>query len=110
LFTEWRKECDAYVFPSLKEGFSLTPMEAQYFGRACIISDIPVHREVYGDSVLYFDPSNINDMAEKINSVVTDSDLEQDLINKGYKNILNYSWDKTADVTLRVFNEILKNG
>jgi glycosyltransferase involved in cell wall biosynthesis len=104
-----RKECDVYVFPSLKEGFSLTPMEAQYFGKACVISDIPIHKEVYGESVLYFDPLNVDDMAEKINTVLTDSDIRQDLINKGYKNILKYSWDETADVTLGVFNQVLKN-
>ncbi|MBU0534972.1 glycosyltransferase family 4 protein [Patescibacteria group bacterium] len=104
-----RKECEAYIFPSLKEGFSLTPMEAQYFGKACVISDIPIHKEVYSDSVLYFDPLNIDDMAEKINLLITDADLRQDLINKGYKNIMKYSWDKTADQTLGVFNEILQN-
>jgi len=104
-----RKECDAYVFPSLKEGFSLTPMEAQYFGKACVISDIQIHKEVYGDSVLYFDPLNTDDIAEKINYVLTNSDLRQDLINKGYKNIMKYSWDKTANITLGVFNKILKN-
>jgi glycosyltransferase involved in cell wall biosynthesis len=105
-----RKECEAYVFPSLKEGFSLTPMEAQYFGKPCVISDIPIHEEVYGDSVLYFDPLNVNDIAEKINILVTDSDLRMDLVNRGYKNIIKYGWDKTADVTLRIFNEILQNG
>lgn len=104
-----RKECEAYIFPSLKEGFSLTPMEAQYFGKPCVISDIPIHKEVYGDSVLYFDPLNVNDMAEKINLILTDADIRQDLINRGYKNIMKYSWDKTADITLRVFNEILQN-
>lgn len=104
-----RSECDVYVFPSLKEGFSLTPMEAQYFGKPCVISNIPIHNEVYGDSVLYFDPSSVNDMAEKINALLTDEGLRQDLINRGYKNIIKYSWDKTADVTLRVFNEILQN-
>jgi glycosyltransferase involved in cell wall biosynthesis len=104
-----RKECEAYVFPSLTEGFSLTPMEAQYFGKACAVSDIPIHREVYGDSVLYFDPQNIEDIAEKINLLLTNLDLRQDLINKGYKNVLKYSWDKTAEVTLGVFNDVLKN-
>lgn len=104
-----RKECDTYVFPSLKEGFSLTPMEAQYYGKPCVISDISIHKEVYEDSVLYFNPLNINDIAEKINTLLIDSTLRQDLINKGYKNNMKYSWDKTADITLRVFNEILQN-
>src|SRR3989339_875753 len=59
-----RKEAELYVFPSLKEGYSLTPLEAQAVGLACVISDISCHREIYGDSVLYFDPTNINDIAD----------------------------------------------
>lgn len=104
-----RKECEVYVFPSLKEGFSLTPMEAQYFGKACAISDIPAHKEVYGDTVLYFDPFNVEDIAEKINKLLTDNQLKQELISKGYENIKRYSWDNTAELTLGVFNGILQN-
>jgi len=37
-----RKEADAYVFPALKEGFSLTPLEAQYYGLPCVILIFPV--------------------------------------------------------------------
>jgi len=104
-----RKESSIYVFPSLKEGFSLTPMEAQYFGKPCVISDISIHKEVYGDSVLYFNPLSIDDIAEKMNKILHDKDLQQELIDKGYKLTEKYSWDKTAEVTLTVFNNILKN-
>lgn len=104
-----RKESDIYVFPSLKEGFSLTPMEAQYYGKPCVISDISIHREVYGDSVLYFDPLSVEDIAEKMNKLLHDEDLQQELIAKGYKLTEKYSWDRTAEVTLTVFNNILED-
>jgi len=104
-----RKECEIYVFPSLKEGFSLTPMEAQYFGKACVISDIPIHKEVYKDTVLYFDPLNVDDITEKISGLLGNSGLRQELILKGYENIKNYSWEETAEITLTVFNNVLKN-
>ena len=104
-----RKEAEIYVFPSLKEGFSLTPMEAQLYGKACAISDISIHREVYGDSVLYFNPMDVDDMAEKINELLTDGSLQEELIKKGYDITKKYSWDKTAEVTLAVFNDILKD-
>lgn len=104
-----RKEVEIYIFPSLKEGFSLTPMETQYFGKACAISNIPIHKEVYGDSVLYFDPLNVEDIAEKINRLVKDKILQEDLIKKGYKIVKKYSWDTTAKITLGVFNNTLKS-
>ncbi len=104
-----RKESEIYVFPSLKEGFSLTPMEAQYYGKPCAISDISIHKEVYGDSVLYFDPLSVEDIAEKMNKLLHDKDLQQELIAKGYKITEKYSWDKTAEITLKVFNNILKD-
>jgi len=104
-----RKEAEIYVFPSLKEGFSLTPMEAQLYGKACAISDIPIHREVYGDSVLYFNPMDVEDISEKINKLLTDKNLQEELIKKGYDITKKYSWDKTAEVTLTVFNNVLKN-
>ena len=104
-----RKEAEIYVFPSLKEGFSLTPMEAQLFGKACAISDISIHKEVYGDSVLYFNPEDVEDMAEKINRLLNDKDLQNSLITKGYELVKKYSWDNTAEITLKVFNDILEN-
>ena len=51
-------ECKAFVFPSLYEGFGIPPMEALSCNTNVIISDIPVHREIYGDSVSYLDPYN----------------------------------------------------
>lgn len=102
-----RKEADAYVFPALKEGFSLTPLEAQYYGLPCVISDIPCHREVYDDSVLFFDPYNVEDIAKKINQVLTDPDLRAALIEKGYMRTKIYNWTHTAEKTLEVFNQAL---
>jgi glycosyltransferase involved in cell wall biosynthesis len=102
-----RKEALAYVFPSLKEGFSLTPLEAQVHAIPCTISDIPVHKEIYGDSVLYFDPENVEDMAKKMNEVMTNETLRQELVQKGKKTVKKYSWDETAKITLEVFEKYL---
>lgn len=102
-----RKEAEIYVFPSLMEGFSLTPMESQAVGLACAISDIPIHREIYDNSVLYFDPRDPQDMAKKINRLLSDKNLKKDLIAKGLKQIKKYDWYKTAKKTLEVFESIL---
>jgi glycosyltransferase involved in cell wall biosynthesis len=102
-----RKEALAYVFPSLKEGFSLTPMEAQVNGLPCVISSIPSHQEIYGDSVYFFDPEDVDDMLSKINDVIENEALRKELVKKGYENAKKFSWEETARITLEVFKEYL---
>jgi glycosyltransferase involved in cell wall biosynthesis len=102
-----RAGAEAYVFPSLKEGFSLTPMEAQVTGLPCVISDIPVHKEVYGDSVLYFDPYKPEELAEKTSELLSTPILKDKLVQKGHELYKKYSWDKAAEITLSVFRSVL---
>ena len=103
----FRTKCLAYVFPSLKEGFSLTPLEAQFFDIPCIISDISCHKEIYSSTVAYFNPYSVDDIAKVINLVITDKKYMKTLINKGKENIKKYSWEITAKDTLKVFNNVL---
>jgi glycosyltransferase involved in cell wall biosynthesis len=105
----FRKGAEMYVFPSLKEGFSLTPMEAQYHKLPCAISDIECHREIYGDSVEYFNPKNPEDIALKVNALLQDKDLQKELITKGLHNIKNFDWMNTARITKDVFMSALGN-
>ena len=98
-----RSQAEVYVFPSLKEGFSLTPLEGMIAGLPAVISNIPCHKEIYGDSVVYFDPLNTGDMAEKINNVLIDNTLKESLIAKGFELVKKYNWLDTAKITLEVF-------
>jgi len=107
--SELRKKSSAYVFPSLKEGFSLTPLEAQAVGLPSVISDIPCHREIYGDTVLYFDTADKNDFFKKLHLIVTDEAVRENLIRLGYENVKKYDWKNTAKITLGVFRNLLNN-
>lgn len=98
----------AYVMPSLSEGFGLPALEAMASKLPVIISDIPVLREVCGDNVLYVDPNNPQDIAEKIKKLMSDQDLRQRLINEGLERVRQFSWRKTAAQTLQVYEEALK--
>lgn len=103
-----RQSCEYYIFPSLKEGFSLTPLECMIFDKPCVISDIPCHREIYQNSVLYFDPFEINDIANKMLKLDNDANLKEILINKGRELIKEYSWSNTAEITLATFSKFNK--
>ena len=99
----------AYVFPSFSEGFGLPSLEAMAHKAPVVSSNATCLPEISGDAALYFDPKDIKDMAEKIDSVISDETLRKDLIQKGQRQLKKYSWEKTAQETLDVYNSILKS-
>lgn len=84
------------VYPSLYEGFGLPPLESMTFGCPAIVSNIPALKEVTQDAGLYVDPYNIDDITEKINTLLSDENLRKELIEKGLEQIKKYSWEKSA--------------
>jgi len=105
--TAWYRIATCYVFPSLYEGFGLPGLEAMMAKTAVVSSNHSSLPEIYGEAALYFNPEKPDEMAEKIERVLTDENLRQSLIKKGSEMIKKYSWRKTAEETLAVFNEIL---
>ncbi len=68
-----------FVCPSLDEGHGLPPLEACCFGKAVIVSDIPVFRETMGKCALFFDPKSPKDLAEKILLLYKNETLRKEL-------------------------------
>lgn len=101
--------CQAYVFPSLSEGFGLPALEAMAHGAPIVSSNASCLPEVYGDAAHYFDPTDIQQMADAINEVLTDKVLRQRLLDNGAKQVNKYSWQRTAEQTLEVYNSVLVN-
>jgi glycosyltransferase involved in cell wall biosynthesis len=62
--------------------------------------------EIYGDSVLYFNPNDVNDLISKINKLDKNPKLRQELIDKGQIQIKKYSWEKCAKQTLNFYEKI----
>lgn len=97
----------AYVFPSLSEGFGLPGLEAMVQGCPVISSNAACLPEVYGDAAHYFDPYDTEDMAKAIRKVLDNDKFRRDLAKKGKSCARKYSWSKTAEQTLAVYNEVL---
>lgn len=98
----------AYVFPSLYEGFGLSPLEAMQCGTPVAASNASCIPEVCGkDNALYFDPKDPRDMAEKIFRILSEKSLRENLIARGLKQVKKYSWTKMAKETHTLYNEIL---
>ena len=97
----------ALVHPSLMEGFSLTGLEAMALNCPVISSNSSCLPEIYGNSVLYFDPNNPDELIQKINQLKDDQKLRQKLIDLGHQQIKKYSWDKTAKETMAIYEKLL---
>lgn len=97
------KNAQAFILPSLEEGFGIPILEAMACGCAVVSSNAASLPEVGGDTALYFNPSNVQDMANKINQVLDDKKLRQEMIEKGQKRYEYFSWNKLAKQTLEVY-------
>ena len=95
-----------FVFPSLYEGFGIPLLEAMACGTPLLASNVSSIPEVVGSAALLFDPYNINEMASVIDRVLTNKDLRQKLVQRGFERIKKYSWENTAKEILGVFEEV----
>ena len=97
----------AYTQSSLNEGFGLPPLEAMSCGTPVVAGKISATPEVLGDAALYFDPENVDDMAQKIEELTMNQRLRLDLRKKGLERVKLYPWAENAKKTLKVINEVL---
>jgi glycosyltransferase involved in cell wall biosynthesis len=88
------------VFPSFYESFPAIPLEANACGCPVVISQTGGSPEAAGNAALYVDPTNVDNIAEAILRILTEPELRQDLIDKGFQNAGRFSWDRTARQTL----------
>ncbi len=95
-----------YMQPSITEGFGLPVLEAMAAGVPVVSSNGGALAEIVAKSGLTFDPYNIEDMAAKISQVITDGKLRQQLISKGRRRVLDFSWQKAAKQTLHILEEM----
>lgn len=88
------------VFPSFYEGFGIPIIEAQSLGLPVITSNTSSLPEIGGDSVLYVNPYDINEIAGCMEKLFLNEDLRKDLIKKGHNNIKKFSYRKAAEKLL----------
>ena len=101
------ENCQAYVFPSVSEGFGLPGLEAMIHGAPVVSSNYTCLPEVYGEAAEYFDPMNVEDIASAIKRVINDETLRKKLIAAGYRQVAKYSWGRMTKQTLAVYKTIL---
>jgi glycosyltransferase involved in cell wall biosynthesis len=92
-----------FVYPSIYEGFGLPPLEAMACGCPVAVSDIPAHREVCGDTAMYFDPFIPEDISIKVDWLLrSDGASRASLVAHGLRRAALYNWRSAASETWRV--------
>ena len=93
-----------FIYPSLYEGFGLPVLEAMACGCPVICSDAASLPEVADDAAMYINPQDPDTLKHAMEKVSTDPKLRQDLRRRGLRRAACFSWKKTAEKTLELFN------
>jgi glycosyltransferase involved in cell wall biosynthesis len=96
-----------FLFPSLSEGFGMPILEAMACGTPVITSKISSMPEIAGDAALLVDPLSPPSIADALVQIHNSEELQIDKIQEGILNVKRFSWTKTAEQVLEVYERIL---
>jgi glycosyltransferase involved in cell wall biosynthesis len=96
-------KADVFVYPSHYEGFGLPVLEAMTLGAPVITAKTSSLPEVTGNAAILIEPQDSVQIAESILEIISNSQLRQELINKGKERAKLFSWERTAKTTLTAY-------
>jgi glycosyltransferase involved in cell wall biosynthesis len=100
---------EAFVYPSLYEGFGLPPLEAMACGAPVITSNVSSLPEVVGAAGLTHDPNDMRALTEAIAKLLGDQSAREHFRREGFKQAARFSWERAARETQAVYNEVIEN-
>ena len=108
---EYYASCDVFVLPTIYEAFGLTIIEAMASGLPIITSRSAGAADFITDGIdglLLNDPTDINDLAAKIESLLSNAKLRRAMGQCARRTAEKLSWDRVAQKTLEVYNSVLE--
>lgn len=98
---------DVFAYPSVFEGFGLPPLEAMACGTPVIVSNASSLPEVVGDAGLLLPPANVQAWVEALRRILNDSALCAELRARGQHRAKQFTWEKAARETLKVYDGVM---
>lgn len=99
----------ALVYPSLIENCPFAVLEALAFGLPIAVSRCSALPEMAGEAAIYFDPYDVNEMAEAMERLVWDEQLRDALSGKAIQQAAKFTWERAARQTLEVFENVVQS-
>lgn len=88
---------DAFVFPSLYEGFGMPPLEAMHLGCPVVCANAASLPEIVGQAAELVDPLDDADIARGIRRLLSDREYAQSLAETGRRQAQRFSWERSAE-------------
>ncbi len=106
------REAWVSVYPSLKEGWGLTNIEANACGTPVVASNAPGLRDsvIDGRTGLLCRYGDVDDLADKLIRILTDQRFAQQLAQGGLEWSKNFSWDKTTEKVEGLMEQVIEQG
>lgn len=101
------KKAKAFIFPSKYEGFGIPMLEAMSFGVPVISSDAEALVEIADGATVIFNRCSPEELANSIELIISDSNLRNILIQKGYNRVKEFTWDKSALKLKKLYEKLL---
>ncbi len=98
---------EAFVYPSLYEGFGLPPLEAMACGAPVITSNVSSLPEVVGTAGLMHDPNDHRALAQMIAKLLDDETAREHFRRTGLRQAARFSWERAAHETQSLYDEVL---
>ncbi|MFH0905196.1 MAG: glycosyltransferase family 1 protein, partial [bacterium] len=102
-------QAQAFIFPSIYEGFGLMILEGYAAGCPVVTSNTSSLPEVAGDAAIVLEPYAVSEWATQLHNLLHDRELRFKLIAKGCERARHFTWRKAAEGTLAVFEEAVKS-
>ena len=103
----WYNAADVLVYPCDYAGFGLPPLEAMACGTPVITSNTSSLPEVVGEAGIMIDPKDSELMADKMQEILKNETLWNEMKNKGLKRSKMFQWDDAADKTCQIYESIM---
>jgi glycosyltransferase involved in cell wall biosynthesis len=101
--------CEFLIFPSLYEGFGIPLLEAMYYGKPILCSNVTSIPEIAQDAALYFDPRDPRDIVRCLETIADDPGIKEDLIYQGLSRVSAFD---PVDITKKyteIFDSAIKD-